>query len=302
MKPLKLSLFFLLSFILPLSAQFDPFAGGEDEKSNATKSEMFADVTAIAPGDSFTVALKLTHAEGWHSYYKNPGYVGDIPEIDWKLPEGFKASAVQFPIPHISQMEYGSGKINTYGYEGTNYFLVEITAPATLPDSFTLVAMPKWQICDSGSSCVPEPFPGNELKFELTLKKAAAKTIDASKTKEFETARAQQPLPLNESDWQIEAFENNKGIFLILTPQNDNKAVPADLYFYSSDKQTDAQAEQKFIEQDGKYVLVIPRFVAEEDGLLPAVAKLETISGIVTSADAWKEGQPSHGIKFSIPL
>ena len=52
---------------------FDPFADLGGGGSTSTKSEVFSTSKAITPGQSFEVVLKLTHPEGWHSYYQNPG-------------------------------------------------------------------------------------------------------------------------------------------------------------------------------------------------------------------------------------
>src|SRR5690242_11830546 len=53
---------------------------------------------AIAPGGKQIVGLVLTLEDGWHVYWINAGDSGEPPQIDWTLPEGFKAGPMQFPI------------------------------------------------------------------------------------------------------------------------------------------------------------------------------------------------------------
>ncbi|MFT4549260.1 MAG: hypothetical protein ACI8XO_004286 [Verrucomicrobiales bacterium] len=38
-----------------------------------TRSSLIADLNAIEPGQSFEIALKLTHPEHWHSYFERDG-------------------------------------------------------------------------------------------------------------------------------------------------------------------------------------------------------------------------------------
>ena len=88
---------------LPALAQ-DEFLnalGGGAEKEVPAKAEIVAEVSEIAPGEPFRIALKITHAPHWHTYYLNPGQVGFPPSIEWELPEGFAAGDLRFPVPEI---------------------------------------------------------------------------------------------------------------------------------------------------------------------------------------------------------
>ena len=42
---------------------------GPDDPSPHSDALLVAEVTAIRPGEPFTVALRLTMDEGWHSYW-----------------------------------------------------------------------------------------------------------------------------------------------------------------------------------------------------------------------------------------
>jgi thiol:disulfide interchange protein len=152
----------------------------------ASISTLIPEVTAIAPGQPFTVALKLDHPENWHSYYLNSGGVELPPSIAWKLTTGAKAGDIQWPVPEVK--EGFNGK--SFVYNGSPVFLIEITPPASLSpgDTFTLGASAKWQICER--SCIDE-----KAKFSLNLPVAEKSVPDTEQIELFKTARLQIPPP-----------------------------------------------------------------------------------------------------------
>ncbi|QTN31114.1 thioredoxin family protein [Akkermansiaceae bacterium] len=134
----------------------------------------------IAPGVPFTVALKLEHPDGWHSYYRNSGGVELPPKIEWDLPQGASADPIQWPVPEVK--EGFSGK--SFIYPGSPVFLVEITPPPSLSagDVFTFGAKATWQICEN--SCIDE-----KATFALNLPVAAVASADPEQVQLFATAR-----------------------------------------------------------------------------------------------------------------
>ncbi len=79
---------------------------------------------AIAPGKSFTVALHLAHPDEWHSYYQNSGGVELPPSIEWKLPEGFTAGPIQWPVPEVKDGYFGK----SFVYPGSPVFQMQLGA------------------------------------------------------------------------------------------------------------------------------------------------------------------------------
>ncbi len=84
------------------------------EQPDLVKAELLADVSAIAPGQPFTVAVKLTITSGWHIYWINPGDSGLPTTVKWNLPDGFSADPLQYPAP--KRIELPGGLVN-YGYD-----------------------------------------------------------------------------------------------------------------------------------------------------------------------------------------
>ncbi|MGJ8645070.1 MAG: protein-disulfide reductase DsbD family protein [Luteolibacter sp.] len=177
----------LMHFIAALFA-LATIANAQRTSSVAT---LTSEVTSVAPGESFTVALQLKHPIGWHSYYKNSGGIEESPTITWNLPEGAKAGEIQWPTPTVKEV-YGE---KSFIYSGSPTFLVEITPPASLSpgETFSFSAEATWQICET--SCINE-----EKSFSLDLPISETTTIDPSVEKLFSTSRGQLP-------------ENNEGAF-----------------------------------------------------------------------------------------
>ncbi len=115
------------------------------------QAELVADTTAVTPGKPFTVGLLLRMEKGWHTYWQYPGDSGLPTEINLKLPPGWEAGPVQWPIP---QRLVEPGDIRIYGYHDEVLLTQQVTPPADLQgESVTLQAEPKWLVCER--ICIP---------------------------------------------------------------------------------------------------------------------------------------------------
>ena len=116
------------------------------------KIQLLHEEESIQAGHPFWVALHLDLEKGWHSYWKNPGDAGMPTMVDWNLPEGFKASPINWPVPH----RFSQDSLVGFGYEDEALLLVEITPPQTLAldQPIKLSADIRWLVC-SDSTCLP---------------------------------------------------------------------------------------------------------------------------------------------------
>src|SRR6266536_1447372 len=148
------------------------------------KAELLADTNAVVPGKAFTVGLLLRMAPGWHTYWKFSGDAGIPTELKWKLPPGWKAGEIQWPIP-VKTID--PGDIQTYGYQDEVLLMQEITPPAKIDNSpVKLSADATWLVCEK--ICIP----GN-ASLQLELPKS---TTSASANTEIFT-RFRRLLPQN---------------------------------------------------------------------------------------------------------
>ena len=203
--------FFLIGAINTASAQF------ETAGKIASESSLVPEFSSIAPGQTFSLALKLKHPEEWHSYYKNSGGIELSPEIKWNLPKGFTAGPILWPVPEVKNGEYGI----SYVYHGEPVFMVEISAPPTLvsSESVSLAANATWQICKE--SCINE-----EKQFALELPVAKVGVKDSSQTDLFANARAKQAI--QSPSLKITAQSDGGDVQLLVEPSSAIKGTPTD--------------------------------------------------------------------------
>ncbi|MCS6944950.1 MAG: thioredoxin family protein [Sutterellaceae bacterium] len=167
-------------------ALFTAAALAQPVRTEHAQAELIAATDAIVPGKPLSVALRIKHDEGWHTYWQVPGDSGLPTRITWHLPAGWRASPLNWPLPKRLRV----GPLVNYGYEGEVLLLAELMPPATLAlgEAVTLAARADWLICKD--ICIPD---GADLKLALPVRADAAPSRWAS---QFAHARAQVPQPL----------------------------------------------------------------------------------------------------------
>src|SRR5262245_26366246 len=117
--------------------------------------ELLSEITAVAPGQTFWIALRQQIAPGWHTYWINPGDSGEPPRIDWALPSGFTVGEITWPFPEKIPV----GTAMTYGYSGEVALPIPVTAsPGITPGTkITLRGHASWLVCEK--ACIPEEAP-----------------------------------------------------------------------------------------------------------------------------------------------
>jgi thiol:disulfide interchange protein len=121
-----------------------------------TTPQVRAELVAHAPegvglGKPMWLGLKIDHQPHWHTYWKNPGDSGLPTVLEWSLPVGAAAGAIQWPTPRKLPI----GPLLNYGYEGTLLLPVALKLPAA-PSSETLDVKlhAEWLVCKD--VCIPE--------------------------------------------------------------------------------------------------------------------------------------------------
>ena len=150
MKHRLVSIAFVWLFVVcqPAWAQF----GGLGEKAGAVTTSIVADTKAVAAGKPFTVGVRFEIKPEWYIYWRFVGDIGLATNVEWTLPEGFKAGALQWPLPHSHE---AAGDFLNYVYERETLLFAEITPPAPMPaDPIAIKAKLTWQMCNA-EQCVP---------------------------------------------------------------------------------------------------------------------------------------------------
>ena len=164
--------------------------------------ELVAEDSSISAGHQLNLGLRFELEKGWHVYWINPGDSGEPPRVEWHLPAGFTAGAIEWPTPQ----RLGAGSIVDYGYEGTLLLLiVPVRVAAHLAAQSNLASQPTAQlgaeakllVC-SHEMCVP-----GKAQISLTLPiKTLAPVVDARTSAWFSDARKSLPRPVP-AQWKL---------------------------------------------------------------------------------------------------
>jgi DsbC/DsbD-like thiol-disulfide interchange protein len=131
------------------------------------EAELVAASDAIVPGQPLAVGLRLKHDPHWHTYWQVPGDSGLPTTIQWQLPDGFAAGAIEWPVPKRLPV----GPLMNFGYENEVLLPVQLTVPEDLSAGQTVLlkARADWLICKD--VCIPG---GADLQLTLPVRAEAA--------------------------------------------------------------------------------------------------------------------------------
>ena len=118
---LVLNLGLLLGLASPALAQVRsqaPVETGAQGEENI-RAELIPLTRWAAPGSTAVVAVRQQIAEGWHTYWRNPGDSGGPTTLNWRLPPGVEAGDIVWPLPTRQRLM----SLVNYGYSGEVYLL-----------------------------------------------------------------------------------------------------------------------------------------------------------------------------------
>jgi thiol:disulfide interchange protein DsbD len=162
-----------------------PLWAGSIAKTPQLTVDLVAEPTPIISGKTVTVALRLIPVPGWHIYWENPGDSGLPPSVTWKLPLGWTAGPLQFPVPEKILLS----PLVSYGYEQETLLLTTFTIPEyeKIPSSFPIEADIEWLVCKE--TCLP-----GKAHLNLTLSTQPKPNIDLQGL--FDDVRKDLPIAL----------------------------------------------------------------------------------------------------------
>jgi thiol:disulfide interchange protein/DsbC/DsbD-like thiol-disulfide interchange protein len=180
---MRIVTFWLLGALLASPAAFS--LPGNVVATDNVRAHLASEVSTVAPGQSFWVALEFNIRDGWHTYWRNPGDSGQATSLKWQLPPGFKASDIIWATPHRFELP----PLVNYGYAKHAVHLVNIVAPGDLKLGAPVVLSAKasWLVCSD--VCIPEDAE-LQLKLPVTAKAGA---IDPAQAALFGAARSELP-------------------------------------------------------------------------------------------------------------
>ncbi|HWB60409.1 MAG TPA: protein-disulfide reductase DsbD domain-containing protein, partial [Chthoniobacteraceae bacterium] len=172
---------FLLFLLACFAAFATPLGAQTYEGEQLVDASLVADTDTIVPGKPFTVGLLMKTEPGWHTYWEYPGDAGFPTKIEWNLPPGFKAGAIQWPLP---QKEDDEGGLQSYVYKDEVLLMVTITPPDKIDaKQITLAGKASWLVCEK--ICVPGKadlslaLPVENAQEDITMERKQTKPANA---------------------------------------------------------------------------------------------------------------------------
>src|SRR6516164_11376637 len=162
-------------------------ADGPPDPKDLVNAELVTETASLASASTLWVDLHLRIKPGWHVYWRNPGDSGLPTTIDWRLPSGFSAGSIHWPMPE----RFVQSGIGNYGYAGSADLLVPITVPkeVAIGDTAVLAAEASWLAC--AEICIPG---GASLSLSLPVA-AGPVAPDPPDAALFAAVRRTLPLP-----------------------------------------------------------------------------------------------------------
>src|SRR5260221_6227328 len=255
-------------------------------KTEHVQAELVSERTALIPGKPITVALRLKMAEGWHTYWRNPGDSGLPTTIAWKLPEGVGVGALQWPAPRALP----TGPLVNYGYEVQVLLLTGLTVArdASVGAIYKLAAHADWLVCKE--ICIPE---GADLDVELPVAERSDPYPQWGSA--IAAARAALPTPLQ--GWRVNARGDGSKVALTLTPP-ENAADPGALRFFPDEEGRIEPSGKQLQERDsnGSYLLTLP-------AAMQLAPDFKRVAGVVTASKGFVEdGERVTAVTIHAPM
>ena len=119
---------FLLALLALAAAAVPAAAQPLQVRPNNIPAELVAETRTPAAGQGVTLAFSFAPRPAWHGYWLNPGEAGMPARVEWTLPPGVTAGALQYPVPQPLTI---LGLMN-YAYEGPHAVLARLEIPAGL--------------------------------------------------------------------------------------------------------------------------------------------------------------------------
>lgn len=271
---IKLRALQLLAAALTL---FSPSAQALLAGTAQIEASLVAERTAIMPGESLRIGLRLNHAPGWHTYWRNPGDSGLPTTVQLASPSGWQVGEIEWPTPR----RFAVGPLANHGYDGEVLLPFRMKPPAGLTaDTVTLRIKAAWLACKD--VCVP-----GEANLSLALP-VLPSSLPSSHAALF--ARADADMPDSAGPAEATAYLDAKELVLAM------KAAPprrAELFSFEPGLAGNAAAHRVYRLDDGWQLRIArPEFDALEPARASRVAGVLVVDGTAVTVDAPVLGAP----------
>ena len=151
-----------LIVMVPAPASAQPVHAGH------LQAELVRQTQWAAPGSTVYLAVVQDIDPDWHTYWINPGDVGQATHFDWRPAPGIEVGTPIWPVPSRILTVAGQDRFSSYAYEGRVITPVAVTVPAFVrPGTSIPIRLTATFFVCSDTLCIPETA---ELAVELPIR------------------------------------------------------------------------------------------------------------------------------------
>jgi DsbC/DsbD-like thiol-disulfide interchange protein len=264
---------------------------GVEPSREPVRAELVADVASIQPGKTFRLAVRLVMTDGWHVNWINPGDAGLAPSVAWRLPKGFKAGLIEWPLPR----RFSTGPLMIFGYGEDVLLSVDVDAPASIEagTSVELAAEVSWLAC--AEACVPG---AGKVSLRLPVE-AASRTNPEGKSKIDAT---RERCPIQPTAWSMDArvADNSTLLVDIQTAAETTPALDGVFFFPFEQGLIENASAQSLAAMPGPYGRVAYQLRIERARI--GVELPKRLTGILVCESGWTNGAGPQAMTVDVPL
>jgi thiol:disulfide interchange protein len=199
--------------------------------ANHTKVKLLLASAEARPGDTINAALQLEMDPGWHTYWRNPGDAGIATSVEWELPEGFSASALQWPVPEVLVV----AKSQAYSFAGKILLPLTIKIGTNVKQgTAALKGKADWLECNE-DTCVPA---NSTAQATLKIGKEIKESPEAGLIQEWlQKIPSPEPALMASAYWGGQIKTNERALIIEWKPLAKELKKP-DFFAYESDTYT----------------------------------------------------------------
>lgn len=280
----KRSLLVLLLLVIGCVVVPSSLRGQVRARTPQVTAEVIPAVRSVQPGTPLRVAIRLSVAPGWHTYWKNPGESGLPTTVRWTGPAGFRAGPIQWPYPERKEL----AGVVVHAYEGEVILLGELYPPPDLSGrDADLAARIRWGVCRE--VCIPQEV---QLSFSLPIMDRAPRP----NPRWGRVVAAAARIPRSAAGWTLRAQREEDGLFLRVTPPEGVKLPGGPLTFFPEDPLVLSAA-----------ISAVPEFargglLLRIDGAKPGSETAPLLRGVLVAPSGWDAAGRFRALQVNVPI
>ena len=224
----------------------------QDVQTAYTKAKLSLDHRRIRPNQVLWAELELTHKQGWHSYWKNPGDSGLETTLVWTSSHQFDFEPIVWQSPEIFYLD----DLVNYGYKEKVKLLMPLKVASFQHDKNTsseyvkLSALAEWLVCED--VCIPE-----QARFNFLVELS---NDEIEKSDSYNSIRQTKEIYFNRSSVQIDTIKQGNTLHLDMSAFLDSTELSKDIdvYFFADQPgYIRATKTQELIKKNQKTYLIL---------------------------------------------